>query len=119
MDYPWASKLAICQIWDALLNPGIQKKPVSRLYLIVGVMGRKTGGWGGTLIIRFHVLGETHKRETHFWKLCKLATRTASTIADAFYNAVTEPFGGLEKSDMLTEMEMAQKTEIYLLDEAS
>jgi hypothetical protein len=25
MDYPWTSKLAVCQVWDALPNPGIPK----------------------------------------------------------------------------------------------
>ena len=37
-------KLAICQIWDALPNPGIPKQQVGQLYLMIGVVRHKTGG---------------------------------------------------------------------------
>jgi hypothetical protein len=64
------------------------------------------------------VLDKNHRRETHFWQCRKLATHTAAAIIDGFYKAVCEPFSGLELKDMLTEKELAQKTEIYLADGA-
>ena len=50
--YPRRAKLVIFQVWDALPHPGIPKSPVSRLYLMIRVMGDKTWGYEAILQVR-------------------------------------------------------------------
>ena len=66
MDYQWI-------IHGLFIDPGIPKQLVSRLYLMIGVMGRKTGGW-----VLSAEVGETPKKADEVGETPKKAESTAS-----------------------------------------